>query len=118
METLADSSQPRRSKVVDYRPGSSQQMIMMKPANLSAAKEICNHLRAGRSVVCNFERIDQPVAQRVIDFISGAAHAVDGQVRPISNLIFMVLPRQVYFLDGQEVQDERFDPIERRVNGH
>ena len=110
METIVDSERVRRdSKVVNFRGGGAQQLIVLKPSNIEMAKDIVNHLRAGRTVICNFERVDQPVAQRIVDFIYGAAHALDGAVQQISDLIFVIVPRTVAFLDGREVHDDSMD---------
>lgn len=90
-------------KLVDFKSGSGNQVIVVKPQDMESAQELCNHLRAGRTVICNFEQVDQKIAQRVVDFITGSAYALDGQVRPVSNLIFVIVPRQVTLLDGLDV---------------
>ncbi len=89
----------RAGKVVDIRQASSQQVIIMQPSCIEAAQEASNHLRAGRTVICNFERIDQKVAQRVIDFITGATFALEGQIHKVSPAIFVAVPRHVALLD-------------------
>ncbi len=114
METIARSGFGRRSeKVVSFRGTGSQQLIVIKPTNIETAKDISNHLRAGRTVICNFERIDPAVAQRIVDFVSGAACALDGQVEKISSVIFVIVPRSVAFLDGKEEADASMDYLRR-----
>jgi len=115
METIARSAFGRRSsdKVVNFRGAGAQQLIVIKPTNIETAKDISNHLRAGRTVICNFERIDPAVAQRIVDFVSGAACALDGQVEKISSVIFVIVPRSVAFLDGKEEADASMDYLRR-----
>ncbi len=111
METIARSEPGRRSqpKVVDFKSGSGNQVIVVKPTNMESAQELCNHLRAGRTVICNFEQVDQKIAQRVVDFITGSAYALDGQVKPVSNLIFVIVPRSVTLMDGlDEYQNQDY----------
>lgn len=106
METIASpttTSRRTQPKLVDFKSGSGNQVIVVKPHDMESAQELCNHLRAGRTVICNFEQVDQKIAQRVVDFITGSAYALDGQVRPVSNLIFVIVPRQVTLLDGLDV---------------
>lgn len=91
----------RQSRVVDFaKPASSgQQVVIVQPSCIESAQEVTNHLRAGRTVICNFEKIDQKVAQRVMDFITGATYAIDGQVHKVSPMIFVTVPRNISLMD-------------------
>ncbi|CUQ54271.1 Cell division protein SepF [Dorea longicatena] len=43
----------------------------------------------------NLEGLDLEIAQRIIDFISGATFAISGNLQKISNYIFLVTPTNV-----------------------
>ena len=43
----------------------------------------------------NLEGMELEVAQRIIDFISGATFAISGNLQKISNYIFLVTPTNV-----------------------
>lgn len=89
------------SKVVDLRPtGGHNQVVIMQPADIEAAQQACDHIRSGKTVICNIEKVDPKVAQRVIDFITGSAYALDGRVMPVSSVIFVVAPRNTALLEG------------------
>ena len=47
------------------------------------------------SVILNLEGMDLEIAQRIIDFISGAAFAISGNLQKISSYIFLVTPTNV-----------------------
>lgn len=87
-------------KVVDFKPTGQQQVVIMQPADIESAQQACDHIRAGKTVICNIEKIDAKVAQRVIDFITGAAYALDGKVMPVSSVIFVVAPRNTALVEG------------------
>ena len=89
----------RPGKVVDMRAATGPQVIVMHPTGIDSAQEACNHLRAGRTVICNFEKVERKDAQRVIDFITGAAFAIDGQVHKVSPAIFVAVPRSTALVD-------------------
>jgi len=91
----------KQSRVVDFnKPHSNgQQVVIVQPSCIESAQEVCNHLRAGRTVICNFEKIDQKIAQRVIDFITGSTYAIDGQVHKVSPMIFVTVPRNISLMD-------------------
>ena len=82
----------------------------MQPADIDSAQEASDHIKSGKTVICNIEKVDPKVAQRVIDFITGAAYALDGKVMPVSSVIFVVAPRQTALVEGN-VMDESMDYV-------
>jgi cell division inhibitor SepF len=91
---------PQPGKVVDFKSAGHQQVVIMQPADIESAQQVCDHIRAGKTVICNIEKVDPKVAQRVIDFITGAAYALDGKVMPVSSVIFVVAPRNTALVEG------------------
>ena len=83
----------RSSKVVPMKR--SMEVSMVKPTSIEDAREICDYLLAGKAVVLNMEGIHTEIAQRIIDFISGATFAISGNLQKISNYIFLVTPTNV-----------------------
>ena len=81
-------------KVVPMRR-SGMEVTMVKPTSMESSKDICNYLLSGKAVVLNMEGIHMEVAQRIIDFVSGAAYSMDGNLQRISNYIFIVTPNSV-----------------------
>ncbi len=89
------------NKVVDLRGASGQnQVVIMQPADIEAAQQACDHVRSGKTVICNIEKVEPRIAQRVIDFITGSAYALDGRVMPVSSAIFVVAPRNTSLVEG------------------
>ena len=91
------------AKVVDFRPSQGQQVVIMQPADIESAQQACDHIRSGKTVICNIEKVDPKIAQRVIDFITGSAYALDGKVMPVSSVIFVVAPRNTTLIEGNIV---------------
>lgn len=89
------------AKVVDLKPHqANQSVVIMQPGDIEAAQQACDHIKAGKTVICNIEKVDPRVAQRVIDFITGSAYALDGKVMPVSSVIFVVAPRNTALVEG------------------
>ena len=40
----------------------------------------------------NLEYVNKDIARRIVDFISGSVHALDGHIQKISNSIFLIAP--------------------------
>lgn len=88
--------------LVPMRSEFSQQVIIVTPNETQAAESICQHLQAGRTVVCNFEKCNNASPQRILDFINGSAYALGGQVKRISSNIFLAIPKQVQIVNDSE----------------
>ena len=103
MQYSAPTRNASAQKVVPIKsvtPG-EQQLIILQPNNIQSAQRVCDHLRAGHTVICNIESVDAKIAQRVIDFISGSTYAMDGNVKPIDARAhsFVAVPRTVSLVD-------------------
>lgn len=77
------------------RQGNGMEVCVVKPTSVEDAREITETLLAGRTVVLNLEGLDVEIAQRIIDFTSGACFAISGNLQKISNYIFIVTPSNV-----------------------
>ena len=73
----------------------SLEVSIMKPTRFDDSQDICDMLVDERATVVNLEGIDLALAQRIMDFISGAVYSLNGKIHQISNLIFIVSPENV-----------------------
>lgn len=83
------------SKVVPMKNTRPSELSIYKPTSIEDSKEICNILIGGSPVVVNLEGFDSTEAQRIMDFICGCIHALDGTLSQISNYIFIFAPSGV-----------------------
>lgn len=83
-------------KVVPLRSNlKGLEVCIMKPTSFEDSQDICDMLLSGRAAVINLEGFDVEVAQRVMDFISGAVYALNGKLHQISSYIFIISPDTV-----------------------
>lgn len=84
-------------RVVNMHSGSlPMEVCVIRPTNVdSDAREIAETLLTGRAIVINLEGLDMDIAQRIIDFTSGACFAIDGKLKKISNFIFIATPKAI-----------------------
>ena len=97
-EDEEESDKPRflgrsNPKVVPMRR--SMEVTMIKPTSMEDSRDISDYLLAGKAVVLNMEGIHTEVAQRIIDFTSGATYSMNGNLQKISNYIFIATPDSV-----------------------
>ncbi|SET38913.1 cell division protein SepF [[Clostridium] polysaccharolyticum] len=84
------------NKIVPIRTtAKGLEVCIMKPSTFEDSQEICDMLLTGRAVVVNLEGFDPDVAQRIMDFISGAVYAIGGKLHQISRYIFIFSPDNI-----------------------
>ena len=91
-----EESRPRlfsRAKNTPVRR--NMEVSMVKPTSVEDSRTIVDHLLAGKAVVLNMEGLHTEIAQRIIDFTSGATYSMDGKLQKISNYIFIVTPSAI-----------------------
>lgn len=86
----------KEENVVPLRSSSrGMEVCMVKANSVEDGREICDILLSGRAVVINLEGMHTEVAQRIIDFASGACYTMNGNLQMISNYIFIATPQTV-----------------------
>ena len=79
------------------RSGQSQnvEVCVIKPSSMEDTREIADTLLDNSTVILNLEGIDVELAQRIIDFASGACYSLNGSLQKISSYIFVLGPYNV-----------------------
>ncbi len=85
----------KRGKVVKIHTTAQLKLVVMQPETFEDARDIANHLKSKKPVVMNLESVDREVARRIVDFLSGAVYALDGNIQKVSNGIFLIAPYNV-----------------------
>lgn len=107
-------SVPARGKNSD-----NLEIVLFKAVTYDDMQEIARQIKERKIAVVNFEDMDKAVAQRMVDFLSGAVFALDGVPRKVSGGTFIFSSAQVdvsgQIMDGDSsfeaedfTGDERF----------
>jgi len=91
-ESLGLFKRKNKDKVVSMPQPQQIRMKISKPTNFDQADEIVNQLKEKNAVVLNLEYVSKDVARRIVDVVSGAVKALDGNIEKVSNSIFVVAP--------------------------
>ncbi len=81
------------------------EVVVIEPRSFDEALDIIEELRCRRSVVLNLQYLDTEQSQRVVDFLSGATHALDGHQQRIGQGVFIFAPSN--FTINTESQEAR-----------
>lgn len=87
----------KKSKVLDLnRPTDNRfSVVVVKPIAFENAGEIANNLKSGKTVALNFERTDEDVTRRLLDFLAGATYALNAELTKVSANSFIITPNNV-----------------------
>lgn len=84
-----------RSKVVPINSSATSKVRIIKPKSFEESGKIADEIKADRLVIFDVTGLDTDEARRIVDFIVGAAYAVNGNVRRVSGGIFVAAPNSI-----------------------
>lgn len=85
----------KKNKVVKIHTTAQLKLVVLQPESFEEARDIAIHLKSKKPVVMNLESVDRDVQRRIVDFLSGAVFALDGNIQKVSNGIFLIAPYNV-----------------------
>jgi cell division inhibitor SepF len=91
-DRYASQRKNSQGKVLNMNNNNNLKVVILAPQNILEARELCDHLKSNKPVIMNVEGVDTPVAQRMVDFLSGAVYCLDGDIQKISSGIFLATP--------------------------
>lgn len=69
---------------------SNVEVCVIKPTSMEDSREIADTLADNCAVILNLEGLDMELAQRIIDFTSGACYSLGGSLQQVSSYIFVL----------------------------
>ncbi|MCM1010176.1 MAG: cell division protein SepF [Fusobacterium sp.] len=96
-------------KVVPHSGYKSHEVMILEPRSFKDSAQVVQHLMERKTVVLNLHLLDKEQSQRTIDFVCGAAHALNGKPQKVGDLVFVFTPSNVTLsLDAHQI-DGKFD---------
>lgn len=86
---------------------------VMQLESLEEAREVCTCLKSNQPVIINLENISRDLAQRIIDFVSGAIYSLDGNIKKISAGIFIATPNNFNVEENMQTEGN-YEHIENK----
>lgn len=85
----------RRSALGAAQVDRPLKMMIVEPESFDDSQSIADFLRDRKPVVINFESTEPDISKRVVDFVSGATYALDGNIQKVGKDIFLCVPSNV-----------------------
>ena len=72
-----------------------QEVVLFRPSCFNDTSKAADDLRNQKAVIVNMENVDQALARRVVDFLSGCVYAVDGNIKKIAQSAYLFCPHNM-----------------------
>jgi cell division inhibitor SepF len=92
---IAATEARQNMRVVNHPNVAMSQVIVIEPRSFDDALEVVSHLKARKAAILNLHLLDTNQSQRVVDFLSGATHAIEGHQQRIGDGVFIFTPNNV-----------------------
>src|SRR5207249_5836310 len=73
----------------------SARVHVVAPVSFNDAQEIGDKLKVSQPVIVNLQNVDRDLARRIIDFSSGLAYGLGGQMDKVADQVFLLTPSNV-----------------------
>lgn len=93
-----DSPQPaetgprKRAPVLSLHSAPDLKIVVVSPVGFEESEKLAGHLKNRRPLIVNFKNAPKETAQRIIDFLSGAAYGLSGSTQRITADTFLFIP--------------------------
>ncbi|NLJ41629.1 MAG: cell division protein SepF [Clostridiales bacterium] len=85
----------KKGKVVNIHSSSLVKVVVYQPLSFDDTQNIIDNLKSRKPIVVNLDELDADLAQRVLDFMSGAVYSLDGTIQKVSRGIFILAPSNI-----------------------
>lgn len=82
-------------EVEETENNSKNKMILFEPRAYSESTQIVDYLKNRNTVVVNLKRVTPDQAKRIVDFLTGALYAMNGNLQKLGGGIFLCAPNNV-----------------------
>jgi cell division inhibitor SepF len=84
-----------RGNIIGLPANPNSEVVVIEPRSFDEALAILDNLRSRKAVILNLVGLAADQSQRLVDFVSGACHALDGHQEKIGESIFLFTPSNV-----------------------
>ena len=84
-----------KGAVISMHAQRQVRVVVIEPRSFEEAKGVTDNLKNRRPIIVNLEQAEAELAQRVVDFVSGATYALNGSMQKVGNGIFLFVPNNM-----------------------
>ena len=93
----AENRARNKPALIGLSGGQAEQnkMYILEPKAFADVKEYVTLLKGRKSLIVRLHHVNKGEAQRIVDFLSGTTHALEGNMRKLGETIFCFTPASV-----------------------
>lgn len=85
----------KKGKVLSIHTNANAKIVVVQPEEYEEITTLCDCMKSRKIAIVNLQKLDSKVGQRFVDFASGAAYALDGEIQEVSAGVFLITPSNV-----------------------
>lgn len=85
----------KKGKVVNIHQSTYVKVVVYQALTYDDTQNIIDNLKSRKPIIVNLDSLEQDLAQRVLDFLSGSVYALDGTIQKVSRSIFVLVPSNI-----------------------
>ncbi len=85
----------KKGKVVNIHQSTYVKVVVYQALTYEDTQNIIDNLKSRKPIIVNLDSLEQDLAQRVLDFLSGSVYALDGTIQKVSRSIFVLVPSNI-----------------------
>lgn len=89
------------------------EIVTMEPRKFEDSSSVVQYLKDRKTVIMNLHLLDREQSQRTIDFVSGAVHALNGNLQKVGESVFMFTPSNIVLSNLTSTQEKFNDSLWR-----
>lgn len=82
-------------RVLPQTKSSAYEVVVIEPKAYNESISIVEALKERKTVILNLQLLDREQSQRIVDFLCGCTHALDGSQRKIGENVFIFTPSNI-----------------------
>lgn len=112
------SRKEKKSKVVNIHSSANIKVVVYQPLTFDDTQTIIDNLKTRKPIVVNLDSLEADLAQRVLDFISGAVYSLNGTIQKVSRGIFVLAPSNIDIVGNtpEELKGKSFFTLANKKN--
>jgi cell division inhibitor SepF len=79
-------------RLADMQQPVTASIVRAEPKSLDEASLIADRIKEHIAVALNLEDIDDALARRIVDFLSGVTYGLDGSMKKVGRAVFLCAP--------------------------
>ena len=108
----------KKGKVVNIHQSTYVKVVVYQALTYDDTQNIVDNLKSRKPIIVNLDSLEQDLAQRVLDFLSGSVYALDGTIQKVSRSIFVLVPSNIDIIGNipEDFKGKSFYTLGSRVD--